>query len=157
MIPIIAYNWGTKNMKRVEEAIRVFLKISVTVTLSGALVFLLLTKQIITIYDVSKEVLDMATTAFHIMAFGFVFAGISLVFSATFQAFGKGVYSLIVNMSRQLVFPLLLLLVLKNYMGVNCVWVSFTTSEIITVVIAFCLRSINKKELLSSNLSSETS
>ena len=89
MIPIIAYNWGAKNKQRFLETIKTFLKISVGVTLIGELVFLLGTKQIIQIYNVPDDIFNVAIPAFRILAIGFIFAGISLTLSATFQAFGN--------------------------------------------------------------------
>lgn len=147
MIPIIAYNWGAKKKERIKESIKVFLKISITVTFIGQLVFLLFTKQIISIYNVSDELLKIAIPAFRILSLGFVFAGISLVFSATFQAFGKGTYSLIVNMSRQIIFSLPLILILKNIMGIRGIWISFTIAELITMLIAIYLHTKNKKTI----------
>lgn len=149
MIPIIAYNWGAKNKKRIEESISFFLKIAVGVTLVGQMIFLLLTKQIIQIYDVSEELLKIAIPAFRILSLGFVFAGISLVFSATFQAFGNGVYSLIVNMSRQLIFSLPLILILKNILGINGIWTSFILAEFITMIIAIILHKRNKRLVIN--------
>ena len=149
MIPIIAYNWGAKNKQRIEESINFFLRIAVGVTLIGQIVFLIFTKQIISIYDVSNELLEIAVPAFRILALGFVFAGISLVFSATFQAFGNGMYSLIVNMSRQIIFSLPLILVLKNILGINGVWISFTIAELITMIIAIVFDMKNKENVLN--------
>ena len=149
MIPIIAYNWGAKNKQRIEESINFFFFFAVGVTLIGQIVFLIFTKQIISIYDVSNELLEIAVPAFRILALGFVFAGISLVFSATFQAFGNGMYSLIVNMSRQIIFSLPLILVLKNILGINGVWISFTIAELITMIIAIVFDMKNKENVLN--------
>lgn len=139
MIPIIAYNWGAQKYDRIKETIKTFLVISAIVTFLGQITFVFFTKNIISIYDVSDKVLNLGIIAFRILSFGFVLAGMSLVFSAVFQAFGKGAYSLTVNLSRQLVFPLALILVLGNSFGLNGIWISFVASEIITLVIAIIL------------------
>ena len=150
MIPIIAYNWGAKNKERIIESIKIFLKISIVVTVIGQIIFIFGTKQIIQIFNVSDEILNIAIPAFRILAIGFIFAGISLTLSATFQAFGNGVYSLIVNLSRQIIFTLPLILLLKNIFGINGIWISFTIAEIITMIISIALYLKNKKEVIDS-------
>lgn len=150
MIPIIAYNWGAKNKQRFLETIKTFLKISVGVTLIGELVFLLGTKQIIQIYNVPDDIFNVAIPAFRILAIGFIFAGISLTLSATFQAFGNGLYSLIVNLSRQIIFTLPFIIVLKRLIGINGIWISFTLAEIITMIIAIILYMNNLKKVLNT-------
>ena len=152
MIPIIAYNWGAKNKERIKETIKLFIEISIIVTFIGQLIFLLLTKQIIQIYDVSEELLKIAIPAFRILSLGFVFAGVSLVISATFQSFGNGIYSLIVNLSRQIIFSLPFILILKDMMGINGVWISFVLAEFITLIIAIFLYNNNKKKILKDLL-----
>lgn len=147
MIPILAYNWGAKNYNRILETIKVFIKISISVTIIGQLIFIFGTKQIIQIYNVSEDILKIAIPAFRILSIGFIFAGISLTFSATFQAFGNGVYSLIVNLSRQILFTIPFIIILKNFMGINGIWISFTIAEIITMMIAILLYSKIKKKI----------
>ncbi|HCC03829.1 MAG TPA: MATE family efflux transporter [Clostridiales bacterium] len=150
MIPIIAYNWGAKNKQRVFETIKTFLKISVGVTLIGELVFLLGTKQIIQIYNVPDDIFNVAIPAFRILAIGFIFAGISLTLSATFQALGNGLYSLIVNLSRQIIFTLPFIILLKKLIGINGIWISFTIAEIFTMIIAIILYLNTLKKVLNT-------
>ena len=114
MIPIVAYNWGAKKKTRVKDSINFFLKLAVGVTAIGMIVFLLIPAQIATIYKISTQTLNIAVPAFRILSLGFIFAGISLVFSASFQAFGNGTYSLIINVSRQIIIALPLIFILKG-------------------------------------------
>ena len=148
MIPILAYNWGAKNKERVKETIKMFIKISIVVTFVGQLLFLFLTSQIVQIFDVSEELLKLAIPALRILSFGFVFAGISLVLSSTFQAFGNGMFSLIVNLSRHIIFALPLILILKEVWGINGIWISFVLAEIITTIIASILYLKNKRKVI---------
>lgn len=145
MIPIIAYNWGAKKKTRVKEAIKLFLKLAIGVTAIGAIIFLLLPGQLASIYKINDEILNISIPAFRILALGFIFAGISLVLSASFQAFGNGTYSLIINLSRQIIFALPLIFVLKGILGIYSVWTAFAISEVITMLIAIILyKKVNK-------------
>ena len=154
MIPIIAYNWGAKKKARVKEAIKFFLKLAIGVTAVGAILFLVLPSQLASIYEITDETLNISIPAFRILALGFVFAGISLVLSASFQAFGNGTYSLIINLSRQIIFALPIIFILKGIIGIYAVWSAFAISEIITMIIAIVLyRKINKN--IIENISEE--
>lgn len=145
MIPIIAYNWGAKIKSRVEECIKYFIKLSIIVTLIGALIFIVLPKQIISFYDVTEEILQIGIPAFRILALSFVFAGCSLVLSATFQAFGNGTYSLIINLCRKIVIALPIILIFKNALGIYVIWYAFVIAEILTTIIAIKLfRNVQK-------------
>lgn len=139
MIPILAYNWGAKKKDRIKECIKFFLKLAFGVTLIGELIFLLLPEQIISIYNVTDEILNIGVPAFRILAIGFTFAGISLVFSSSFQSFGNGTYSLIINISRKIIIVLPLIFLLRDLFGISIFWISFTIAEIITMFIAIIL------------------
>ena len=145
MMPILAYNWGAKKKTRVKETIKFFLKIAILVTSVGMIIFLILPEQLASIYKASEEVINSTNIAFRILALGFVFSGISLVLSASFQAFGNGVYSLIVNLSRKIIIVLPLIFILKEFLGIYSIWISFTVAELITMIIAIILyKKINK-------------
>lgn len=145
MIPIIAYNWGAKKRSRVEDCIKLFLKSAIIVTTIGQLIFFIFPGQIASIFEISSEVLDIAIVAFRILSLGFIFAGISLVLSSTFQAFGNGTYSLIINLSRQIIFALPLIIILKDILGILAIWISFAVAEIVTMIIAIILyKKVNK-------------
>lgn len=147
MIPILAYNYGAKNKKRIEECMKVFIKIGVAVTAIGMFAFIAFTRNLINIYDVTEEVIEIAVPAFRILALGFVFAGISLVISASFQAFGNGTYSLIVNLSRQIIFVVPLLFIFKIFFGIYGIWIAFVLAEVITTVLSYYLHKRMKKHL----------
>lgn len=152
MIPILAYNWGAKNEDRVKDIIKIFIKISIIVTFIGQLIFLCFTKQIIQIFNVSNDLMNIAIPAFRILSLGFVFAGISLVISSMFQAFGNGINSLIINLSRQIVFSLPFILLFKYFIGMDGIWIAFVLAEIITVLIAIFLYNKNKNKIFYKNI-----
>ena len=139
MIPIVAYNWGAKEKERIKECIAFFLKLSASVVLIGQFIFLVFPEKIISIYDITSEVLNIGIPALRILSLGFIFTGISLVLSASFQSFGNGIYSLIVNLSRKIIFSLPLILLLKPIIGIYSIWISFPMAEVITMIISIIL------------------
>ena len=139
MIPMIGYNYGAKKLKRVIEIIKYFLKISIIVTISGMLVLLIFPMQVLSIFEVSNDILQIGVPAFRILSLGFVFAGVTLVLSAVFQALGNATYSLIIALLRKIIIVLPIIYTLKEILGLNIVWWSFTIAEILTMIVAIIL------------------
>ena len=91
--------------------------------------------------------LSMGIPAVRIMSTAFIFAGFSVTCSGMFQAVGKGVYSMIVSMARQLFVILPVAYFLSKAMNsVNGVWTAFPIAEIFSVIIStFLLLRVYKK------------
>ena len=136
MMPIVGYNFGAKKFDRVLETIKYFLKLSTIVTLIGSIIFMVFPSQIFTAFGVSEETKQIGIVAFRVLSIGFVFAGISMVFSANFQSLGNGTYSLIINLSRKFIFAVPIILIFKGILGINVIWWSFTIAEVITMIIS---------------------
>ena len=136
MIPIVAYNYGAKRNNRVRETIKFFIKMSITIAFIGMVAFLLIPETIIGIFGVEQSTMEIGVKAFRILSLGFSFASISMVLSATFQSLGNGIYSLIVNLSRKILFVLPMIFILKNILGITSIWISFVVGEIITSILA---------------------
>ena len=146
MIPIIAYNCGAKKKERIKQSLKFFLKLAVGITLVSGLIFFVFSNQLISMFNISPDILEIGTVAFKILSCGFVFAGVSSVLSASFQAFGNGTYSLIISVCRKIVIVLPLILLLRESLGIKSVWVAFTVAEILTMIIALIFyKKINRK------------
>ncbi len=139
MIPIVAYNWGANLKNRIKETINYFLKLAIIISAISMVLFFVFPKQIISLYDVTDEILQIGVPAFRILSCSFIFAAISLVLSAVSQAFGNGTYALIINLSRKIILVLPIIFIFKNLVGMQIVWYSFLISEFITMIIAFKL------------------
>ncbi len=148
MIPIIAYNYGAKRNDRVVDAIQYFLKLATIVTIVGTFIVWLLPTQILNMFDVSANTLEIGVTAFKILSLGFVFAGVSMVFSATFQAFGNATYSLMIKLLRKILIAMPIIYLFKNVWGIYIIWWAFVIAEVLTMVISVCLYKKTSSKLL---------
>ena len=148
MVPIVAYNWGAKNKERIKKCISFFVVVAAIVVTIGEAIFLIFPRQIISIYNVTNEIINIGVPAFRILALGFIFSGISLVLSSSFQAFGNGMYSLIVNISRKIIIVLPLIFLLRKFLGIYAIWISFTIAEVITMIIAIILYKNIKRTII---------
>lgn len=153
MIPIVAFNYGANKKERVLEAIKLFSKISFTVTATGTLIFAVFAKNILGIFNVSENILMIGEIAFRILCIGFIFAGQCFIISSVFQALGNGKESLIIFLIRKVIVPFLFIYFSIDILGLNAVWISFTLAEIIAFIIAEVMYKNKKKKDLNINIS----
>lgn len=139
MIPIIAYNYGAKRNDRIKETTEFFLKIALIITIIGTLIVSIFPTEILKVFDVSKETIKIGVVAFRILSLGFVFASVSLVLSAIFQAFGNATYSLIIKLLRKIIIAVPIIVIFKNIVGMNIIWIAFTVAEILTMIISIIM------------------
>ena len=133
MVPIIAYNYGAKNKKRIITTIKYSVTAAVTIMLLGLAVFQLFPASLLGIFNASEELLTIGVPAMRIISLSFIFAGFCIVVGSVFQALGNAFLSLIVSIARQLLVILPVAYAFAKYFGLGAVWYSIPIAEIISV------------------------
>ncbi len=149
LLPIMGYNYGARNKKRLMSALRQGCMIALVIMTAGMLVFLLLPDKLLGIFNASPQLLEIGVPALRIICTCFLFAALGIVSSTLFQAVGRGTYSLIVSLMRQLAVLVPAAWILARLTGdVGAVWWSFPIAETISLAasILFFLR-LYKKEI----------
>lgn len=133
MVPIIAYNYGAKKPERIHQTIKLAMISATAIMVVGFGVFQLLPEQLLLMFNASEDMLEIGVPALRIISIHFVFAGISIISGSTCQAFGYGMYSLVISFVRQLVVlvPVAYFMSLTGLL--DNVWYSFPISEAIAV------------------------
>ncbi len=145
MIPIIAYNYGARNRKRMIDTIRVATVIAVSIMLVGLFVFEVFPSALFALFDASDHMLEMGDLALRIIAIHFPIAAVCIVFGSTFQALGNGVYSLVVSLIRQVVVLLPAAFLLSRLGEVRFVWWAFPIAEVASLIVSvICMVRIYK-------------
>ena len=139
MIPIIAYNYGARNKKRIMETVRLSIGIAVGIMLIGLAVFQLMTPQLLMLFQADADMLSIGVPALRIISLSFLFAGYCIIVGSVFQAMGNGVYSLIISVARQLVCILPLAYFFAQVFGLHAVWYCIPLAEITSVVLSSIL------------------
>ena len=137
MIPIIAYNYGAKNKERIIHIIKLSMIYACFIMALGFGLVQILPEKILSLFNASEDMLSIGIPALRIIGISYVFAGISIVSSAVYQALGKGLLSLITAVSRQLVVLLPVAYVLSLFGNINLIWWSFPIAEIISLIVSF--------------------
>lgn len=139
MVPIIAYNYGARNRKRIMDTARSSIMIAVGIMLFGLFIFQSFTPQLLMLFDASEHMLEIGVPALRMISLSFLFAGYCIIVGSIFQALGNGVYSLIVSVARQLLCILPIAYFLAKIGGIHVLWYAFPISEIISLLLSTIL------------------
>ncbi len=150
LIPVLAYNYGAREGKRIREALKFAMVLAVCVMIVGTIVFNLLPVQLLGLFDASEEMLRIGVPALRIISISFPVAGVCIVMGSIFQAFSKSIYSLITSVSRQLVVLLPVAYLLSRLGEVTLVWWAFPISEVASLIVSFIFfRKLYKETVLT--------
>ncbi|WP_277630750.1 MATE family efflux transporter [Atopococcus tabaci] len=146
MIPVVAYNYGAQNKNRLIQILRVCSIYATGIMTAGLLIFQLFPESLLKLFNASGDMLAIGVPAVRIISLGYVFAGFSIVMTAAFQAFGKGMTSLMVSLIRQLIVLVPLAYLFSLTGNVSMVWWAYPASELTSVVLcAYFIRSLYYK------------
>lgn len=148
MIPIVAYNYGARNRKRILQTIKLAAGIAIGIMILGIVIFQTVPHVLLGFFDASETMLEIGVPALRIISIHFVLAGYAIIMSSAFQALGNGVYSLLVSVCRQLLVLLPAAYILAKVLGLSAVWFAFPIAELMSVLMCtiFFFR-INKEKL----------
>ena len=139
IVPILSYNYAAKNTTRCRDILRQSVIISVICMGIGTLLFELLPTQLLEIFAKGEtQILQIGAIALRIIAISFMPLAISLIMPTYFQAIGMNKQSIFITVLRQ-IFLLIPLAALFSLLGLNCVWLAFPITEIITAGVAIIL------------------
>ncbi len=148
MVPIISYNYGARNRERIVKTMKLSVLYAVLIMLVGFAVFQLLPDQLLLLFDASADMMVIGTTALRTISLSYLFAGYCIICGSVFQAFGKGMLSLMVSVIRQLVLLLPAAYLLSLTGNLHAIWFSFPIAEIGAVLLStICLRHLYKTEI----------
>lgn len=140
MIPIIAYNYGARNKKRITQTAKLSIIISVSIMIIGFLIFQFAPTFLLkNLFDASDHMLSIGVPALRIISISFPVAGFCIIAGSIFQALGNGVYSLMVSAVRQLVVLLPVAYIFAMIFGLHMVWWSFPIAEIFSLIMSAAL------------------
>lgn len=136
LIPIVSYNYGANNTRRIKEAIKICMITAVSYSILGFIVFYFFPEQLLIIFDANKNMLEIGIPALRTMSFSFILAGFSIIAIATTQALNKSIYALWVSILRQFVVLIPSAYIFSKIAGLNLLWWSFPVAEIVSFICA---------------------
>lgn len=134
MQPIVGYNYGAGQHARVARALRLSIVAAVAVMTLGWLTGLLFPGACARLFTRDTELIGLAADGMRINMLAFPLIGYQAVVTNFFQSIGKAKISILLSLSRQMLFLLPLLVVLPPSFGIAGVWGSLPASDAIAFV-----------------------
>ncbi|MBQ3425777.1 MAG: MATE family efflux transporter [Clostridia bacterium] len=161
MVPIVAYNYGAENRKRMLDAIKYSAIYATALMIVGLILLEAIPDKLLMLFSASDDMLAIGVPALRIICIHFIFAGPAIILSSTFQALGYGIFSMFISLIRQLLVLLpaaiILAVIAWHTSGdVNLVWWSFVIAEISSLSTAIIFfRHLYKKVIVNIPVGSE--
>lgn len=144
--PIMSFNYGAKCKERLLKTLKIGLIIAFGIMLLGTILFQTIPGQILSLFDVDEQILSIGNKALRTISICFLPASVGVIFTALFQAVGKGMRSLLMSVLRQLVLIIPLAFVLSK-ISIDAMWFAFPISEFVSMAVAIILFiDLNKKD-----------
>lgn len=143
--PIIAYNYGAGQIKRMLKTIKLSMLVAFCLTFIGFLCFEGIPQILLGMFNASDELLTIGVPALRIIGIHYLIAWFCIVSGTVFQALGKAFFSMIVSIMRQLFVLIPAAYILAKLGGLHVVWWSFPIAEVISLMVSsFFLVRINR-------------
>lgn len=146
---IIAYNFGARNYHRLMSAWKRTVAVCVCVMTLGLLCFQIFPRQIVSIFDENGVISEAGIKAFRTISIHFPIAAVCIAIGTLFQSAGRGFYSMLVSLMRQLValLPAAAILALVTH-ELDAVWWSFVIAEFMSLAVSLiCFRRLYRNDL----------
>ena len=137
--PIISFNYGAGEKKRVRQIFRTTLCLTAGVMAVGVLLSLLIPGQMIGLFTDNETTVEIGVKALTIICIGFIISAVSVTCCGALEALQKGMASLLISLSRYAVVMIPAAFVLSRVLGANGVFWAFPVTETISAVAAYAI------------------
>ena len=139
MRPLIGYNYGAGENKRVSQIYKIVLCMSGIIMVLGTVICLLIPSQLIGLFTHTEATIQTGETALRIISAGFLVSAVSVTSSGALEGLGKGTPSLLISLFRYVVVIIPIAFLLSRIFGAVGVWNAFWITEAITAIISICI------------------
>ena len=136
MRPLIGYNYGAGENKRVSQIYKIVLCMSGIIMVLGTVICLLIPSQLMGLFTHTEATIQAGETALRIIGAGFIVSAVSVTSSGALEGLGKGTPSLLISLCRYVVLIIPVALLLSRLFGAVGVWNAFWITEAITAILS---------------------
>lgn len=149
--PVVSFNYGSGDKKRVQESIRTGL-LYTTILMAVCLVAVEIFAEPLTgFFALSGTTYQICVDCVRIVSLGFIFAGLCIAFQGIFQGTECGMESLFISLGRQVIFIIPVAYILAQFVtgaeNVSLIWWTFLIGEVLTLLCTLLMyrRAFKKK------------
>jgi Na+-driven multidrug efflux pump len=136
MQPIVSYNYGARQYDRVTEALKKSILLAFVTLCIGCLIGELIPRFTCSLFTTDEELLQYSIDGMRIVMCTFPIIALPIVIGNFFQSIGKAKKSILLSLSRQVLFLTPLLIILPNIIGIKGVWWSIPISDAIATILS---------------------
>ncbi|HAJ73916.1 MAG TPA: MATE family efflux transporter [Lachnospiraceae bacterium] len=133
-IPIVGFNFGAGNKKRIYEAIRVIYPAAMIISLIGSILFMSIPAQLLGLFAAGDAMLKLGVPALRIIAPTFILGAVTLISGYIASGLQDGMTNMAGAVIRQFVPLIPCAYLLGKVFGIGGVWYGFWISEICGVL-----------------------
>lgn len=143
--PLLGFNYGAKNKKRLHEFIRFDLLVEIIFAVFTAILLSAFAPIIIKAFMNDAQIIQTGSLMLRLLVVSSPFVGIILVFTTLFQSEGKALPALILSISRQGIIYAICIVILSRLFAFNGILISQAISDILTALLAILIYIRQKK------------
>ena len=154
--PVISYNFGAGNRKRVLQTFKGMLVVCLTVTMIMGGIGVLFPNIYVGIFTSSFDLTNLTVNYMPMFILGMCIFGIQQSIQGTFLALGQAKYSIFIALLRKVILLVPLAIILPFFMGVKGIYLAEPIADISSVTIATITFILTYKKILSSRNTKRT-
>ena len=134
--PIIGYNYGAKNFRRVRSAFYAAAVLATVFTIVGAVIIQLQARQIAALFGENHaELIEMTAPAMRMVMLMLPILGFQIMGGHYYQYIGRSIISLVLTLLRQAIFLIPLYFILPPFFGLKGIFIAGPVADSLTMVL----------------------
>ncbi len=136
MQPIVGYNYGANNYKRVKDTMFLTLKIATYITIPFFIMAEFFPELLTKAFTNDPELTKYTVEAFRYSFVCVLFVGLPITISSFLLSIGRAGKSLFMSLLRQVIYMCPLIFILPIFFGINGVWFAISVSDFLAFITA---------------------
>lgn len=138
-VPIIAYNFGAKNKRRIKETIRYGYIYSIAMMIVGTIVCCGFPEPLLRLFNATDEMVSIGIIGMRTLCALYVFSAVRNLSTCVVQALGHSIPSMIVDISRNYIILIPAAWMLSLTRQLTLVWYSIPIADFVSAVVGTLL------------------
>ncbi len=149
--PIIGYNFGAGNYRRVIEVVKLASVAATGFCLLGFAFVQIFDEHIVRLFNGNLELVRLGSTGLKLYLAMLPIIGFQLIGANYFQAVGKAGYAIVFNLLRQIILLIPMVYLLPRFWGLNGIWLAGPVSDLGAALVTACFLVREMKKLARRN------
>ena len=128
--PIIGYNFGAGNYRRVIEVVKLAAGAATGFCLLGFLIIQVFDEQIVRLFNGNLELVRLGSAGLKLYLLMLPIIGVQLIGANYYQAVGKAGYAIVFNLLRQIILLIPMVYILPGFLGLTGIWLAGPVSDL---------------------------